>query len=72
MDAIEAMKKELQKHQTKLLEFQSELYEVEQTIRGLQTYQADTKDKLAFEKGVIQSLEFSIILAEERQKSEDK
>lgn len=72
MDAIEAVKKELQSHQAKLLEYQSELYDVEQTVRGLQAHQADLKDKLAFEKGVIQSLEFAIILIDKGQKPEDK
>ena len=80
MDATETIKNELQNHQVKLIEIQSQLHEVTQTIEELQTTYADMKDKLAFEKGVIQSLEFALTLSkadlstnkQQGQKPEDK
>ena len=72
MNALEAIKKELQKHQAKLVEFQAELYDVEQTIQGLQGHQQEVKNKVVFEGGVIQSLEFTISIIEQGQKPEDK
>lgn len=73
MDATEALRNELQKHQIQLIEYQSKLYEVKHTIDEFQTTYADLRDKLAFERGVIQSLEFAASLSESPgQKPEDK
>ena len=73
MDVIETLKNELQTHKVKIIEFQSQMHEVQQTIEELHRTTAELKDKLAFEKGVVQSLEFSITLSDAQgQQSEDK
>lgn len=72
MNANEAIKKELQTHRAKLFEHQSELYEIEQSVEKLQATHAELRDKAAFERGVIQSLEFATTIIEQGQNQEEK
>ena len=65
------MAQELNAHKTKLQGHQAEVYEIEQTMKGLQNTMKEIKDRITFETGVIQSLEFTITLLEQGKHPEE-
>lgn len=64
MEKKEVINSELQKHRLKIVELQAKVQETNDSIRDLNQTLEILKSELAFERGVIQSLEFVITLSE--------